>query len=660
MKHVFGAAFEAVLAAAQRPPGNEGSPFWLPRRSLGGLRRNFVTFLLLAGLSLSVGGCKEEGTVIVRSITFKGVTAVEESQLRSALATRQSSRLPWGRKLLFDRSRLDADLQRIVAFYSDRGYPEARVTGVDVKLNDEKDEVQVTLTIAEGDPVLVTGVDFAGFEVIPPGHLDVLRKRIPLKAGRPRDRQEVNASRDLAINELRDHGYPYGKVSVNEVGGARAVALAFTADPGLLAHFGPVEIVGNKTVSDRVIRRQLTIRPGDLYRRSVIQDTQSRLYAMALFQFVNIETLDPERQEPDVRTRVTVAEGKHQRFNLGVGYGTEEKARVDGDYHHVNFLGGARSAGVRARWSSLDRGVRVDFTQPYIFTPHFSFGAEGQQWYTFTPAYQSTVTGGKLTLTHRSSRQTSWSASLVNERDSSAIADALLSDPQLYTKLRTDLIALGLDPTTHRQEGTLNAVDFDLQRSTADNLLNASRGYQLAVHAESAGKLIPGTFSYSAITADGRHYVPVGKRFVVADHLQLGAIDPAGGDQHQVPFAKKYFLGGASSIRGWGRYEVSPLVDGLPIGGNGLLAASSELRAALRGALGGVAFVDAGNVWATARAIDVKDLRYAVGIGLRYRTAIGPVRFDFGYQLNPIDGLIVNGTPQSRRWRIHFSIGQAF
>src|SRR5712692_2597916 len=142
-------------------------------------------FLLLAGLSLSVGGCKEEGTVTVRSITFKGVTAVDESQLRSALATRQSSRLPWGRRFLFERSRLDADLQRIVAFYADRGYPDARVTGVDVKINEEKDEVQVTLTVAEGEPVLGTGVDFVGCEVIPPGHLDVLRKRMPLKVGRP-------------------------------------------------------------------------------------------------------------------------------------------------------------------------------------------------------------------------------------------------------------------------------------------------------------------------------------------------------------------------------------------------------------------------------------------------------------------------------------------
>jgi outer membrane protein insertion porin family len=622
------------------------------------LMRRLCVFAFLA-CAMVAAGCKEEGSVKVHSLNFKGVKAVDESRLKAALATHQSSKLPWGRKRYFDRTRFDADLQRIQAFYADRGYPDAHVTGFDVKLNGKQDAVDVTVSIDEGQPVKVASITFDGFEQIPEKHMNDLKKRVPLKVGQPRDRQVVITTHEMALNELRDHGYPYAKVATREDDGpdGKSAALTFGAEPGKLAHFGAVEIAGNKSVSDRVIQRELAFRPGDLYQRSLVQETQRRLYGMELFQFATVEPLNQEQQPPEVPTRVTVAEGNHQRVNFGVGYGTEEKARIDSEYHHVNFFGGARSAGAHARWSSLDRGVRLDFTQPYFLAPHLSFGLEGQQWYAYTPAYRSITSGGKMTLTHRGSKETSWSVSMTSERDSSAIATNVLGD----LTLRNNLIALGLDPRTGQQSGTLNALGFDFQHSTADNVLNAHRGYQVAFHTEEAGKLLPGTFNYFAISADGRHYLPFSDKIVLATRLQLGNIDAGANDLTRVPFSKKYFLGGATSIRGWGRYEVSPLSgSGLPIGGDSMLAMSAELRAILKGNLGVVLFLDAGNVWAASWGIKPGDLRYAVGPGLRYQTPVGPIRFDFGYQLNPISGLLVNGAPQSRRWRIHFSIGQAF
>ncbi len=190
-------------------------------------------------------------------------------------------------------------------------------------------------------------------------------------------------------------------------------------------------------------------------------------------------------------------------------------------------------------------------------------------------------------------------------------------------------------------------------------MLDAHRGYQIAFHTEQAGRIVPGTFNYYAASADGRHYLPLGDNLVVATRAQIGSINAVGAESTNVPFSKKYFLGGSTSVRGWDRFEISPLSSGLPIGGDSMLALSAELRASLRGNLGGVVFIDAGNVWADPFDFDLTDLRYAVGPGLRYRTPIGPVRFDFGWQLNPIPGLLVNGKP-SRPWRMHFSIGQAF
>jgi outer membrane protein assembly complex protein YaeT len=621
------------------------------------MRSSLAAFALLA-LAILPAGCKENGTVEVRSITFNGVKAVAHSRLENALATRESAKLPWGKKRFFDRARFDTDLKRIQAFYADRGFPDARVTSFDAKLNGKQDAVDVTVTIEEGEPIRIAAVEFVGFDTIPSDHLNDLKERMPLKVGDPRDRQLVVTTHEMALNELRDHGFPYAKVTTAESdsGAGRTVTVTYTAAPGQIAYIGTIEISGNRSVADNVIRRELTFKPGDLYQRSEMQKSQRRLYGLELFQFANVEALNPEQEPAEVPVRVTIAEGKHQRVNFGVGYGTDEKARVDAEYHHVNFLGDARSAGAHARWSSLDRGVRVDFTQPYFFRPRYSLNAEGQHWLTFTPAYDSVVTGGKLIGTHRISERMSWSVSETNERVVSSITPSALNDPAL----RNDLIALGLDPRTGQQAGTLSSLGIDLQRSTADNLLNARRGYEIALHAEEAGRLLPSTFNYYAATLDGRHYLPIGENIVLASRIGVGNIRPVGLDATNVPFSKKFFLGGATTIRGWGRYEVSPLAGGVPVGGDSMFLFSEEIRAAIRGKFGVVLFLDTGNVWADSGGIRLDDLRYAVGPGLRYQTPIGPIRLDFGWQLNPIDGLIVNGSLQNRRWRLHFSIGQAF
>src|SRR5690242_4376247 len=125
--------------------------------------RNALKVLALIAVSLLVVSCKEEGSISVHSLKFEGVAAVDESRLRDALATRQSAKLPWGRKRFFDRARFDEDLQRLQAFYADRGYPDARVTAFKVDLNDKQDAVDILVTIEEGDPVLIAAINFVGF-----------------------------------------------------------------------------------------------------------------------------------------------------------------------------------------------------------------------------------------------------------------------------------------------------------------------------------------------------------------------------------------------------------------------------------------------------------------------------------------------------------------
>ena len=140
-----------------------------------------------------------------------------------------------------------------------------------------------------------------------------------------------------------------------------------------------------------------------------------------------------------------------------------------------------------------------------------------------------------------------------------------------------------------RRAARRRAIAFDINRNTTNNLLDANRGYVLAGHLEQAGKWLWGTYNYWEVTAEARHYMPVARSFVCANRLHLGTDRRAGRCRPNVPFFKRYFLGGATSIRGWGRFEVSPLSGfGLPIGGLSMLEGSSEVRhAAVRKARGG-------------------------------------------------------------------------
>jgi outer membrane protein insertion porin family/translocation and assembly module TamA len=641
------------------------------------LRRLPLVPVALFLLAVASSGCKEESGIKVTSFKFVGLNGVTDGQLKSVLATSPSSFLPWGEKHYFSRDQFNGDLKRIEAFYRDRGYPDARVASYDVKLNRDQTAAAITVTISEGEPITVERITFEGFDPLPEQHRQSLTANLPLKEGQPLDRALLQSSREAALDEFKDHGFPYATVKLAESAGTsdRQRLITIHAEPGQLTRFGPLQIQGNASVSDRIIRRQLTFRPGQIYQESKVVDSQRRLYTMELFQFASVKA-DTQERAAEIPTRVLVKEGKHRKVTFGLGYGSEERARAEIDWRHVNFFGGARIADVTARYSALDRGVKVNLTEPYFVTRNYSLTLSGQFWHSDEPAFVLDTTGGRVTVTRRFGRATggpgskqapatSVSFGYANEYEDSRITEEALADPAF----RDDLIALGLNPTGIGQEDPgvtkgLNSVLFaDAGRNTTGNLLDARKGYVATMHVERSGGFLRGDYDYYEVLFEGRYYQALGSRAVLAVRARGGSVDGlfSGGTQLPVPFFKRYFLGGSSNLRGWGRFDVSPLSGtGYPIGGQTTMNVATELRVPLFGKLGGVLFLDAGNVWLAPWDFNVTDLRYDVGPGVRYDTPIGPLRVDVGFQLNPIDGLQVNGKPESRHFRIHFSIGQAF
>lgn len=624
--------------------------------------------MILAAATLAgVAGCKH-GDVKVTSLTFKGNSAMPDSRLRAVLATQSSGWLPWSPKHYFDRAEFDRDLKRLAAFYADRGYPDARLTDVDVDLNDEGNTVALTITIDEGEPLVANSVTLDGVaDLTLPDRVRRSLDDLPLKAGLPRDMDLVTASKDRVASILRDNGYAYAQVRASETNaGPGRVDVRFETTAGPLAHFGDIAINGGEDVGRQVVRRELTFKTGDLYRERKLTESQRQLTGIEFFEFAHVTPRLDGAPTDAVPVTITIAEAKPRQIQFSVGYGSEERARAGITARHLNFLGGAKTATGELKYSSLDAGGRATLGIPSLIRPGLGLLFTGSAFHTTDRTYVSDAFGGSASLhfehdergddaNRRRASRSVYDLQYVNEYLRYRVnEEALASLTQT-----SDLISLGLDPVKGNGTGTRAAIAFDSTRSRLDQRSDPRRGYLISGHLEHAAPWLGGTFRYDEATVETRAYVPLGRRLAVAGRVHAGALFAK--SDVDVPFSQRYFLGGSTSVRGWGRYEISPLSDsGIPVGGRRLLELSLDVRVPLTEKISAVAFVDAGSVWGLDVGRPLDGLRKAVGLGARYYTPVGAVRVDVGYQLNPIDGLRLNGEPSTRRWRIHFGLGQAF
>ena len=612
--------------------------------------------------------CHEEGDVRVASVSFEGNKAFSGGRLSDVIVTRASGWLPWARPRYFNRSVFETDLARIKSFYDDRGYPDARVTSTDITFNEKRDAVGLRIHIDEGTPVIVERVAFTGLDQAPPDVSEALES-VPLRAGMPRDRQLVAATRERVAFLLRDHGHPNARAESREAPGSqpKRVVVTIAATPGQAATFGDVSVVGLSSVHESLVRRTLSFEADETYRESLVLESQRRLRKLGIFEFAHVRS-DPQAEATREASRlpmvVTLREGRPTRTEFGLGYGSEDGPRGSARWEHLNFLGDARRFTVDARYSTRVRGAGVDFVEPYFLTPTVSFGANVGSWWTDEPTHTARNRGGRFGITWRrsSERGTDLDPSehvvrfgFRSESLRFAIDPATRDDLSQFEQL----IALGLDPVTGKGSGRLAALEVQLARTALDRLADPRSGHALSLIVRHAAPWLGGTYRYDEAIAEGRLFVPLGEQNVWATRVRVGAIlaDSAA----PVPISERYFLGGSTTLRGWGRYQVAPLTPtGLPVGGRAMLDMSTEWRVRVRGAVGAALFVDAGNVWAGVEGLGAGKLRVDVGPGLRWLSPLGIVRADLGIQLTPIDGLLVNGAPETRKWRLHFSIGHPF
>ncbi len=354
---------------------------------------------------------------------------------------------------------------------------------------------------------------------------------------------------------------------------------------------------------------------------------------------------------PEVPVRVTVAEGKHRKVSTGVGYGTEEHGRARIRWDHVNFFGGAQT-GRRRRQVVVARSWRP------ARLPRTVFPAAGRLAQLRRPGLagvragllDSNQLGGRDRRSATSRRQqTFWTMSLINEYQRSGIDAG--GARGFHHPRRSDRAR----PRPARRRVAGHAVGGGVRHRAQHHDATCSTpasGYVVNAHVEQAGKWLCGTYNYWSATAEAPP--------LPADR-DAGSSSPTGCASARLPptgddRGQRAVLQALLPRRGVEHPRLGPLRGQSAQRLRLARSAASRCwrdrpRSASRSGASSApsAFVDYGNVWAESW-----DLRrratcaYAVGPGLRYQTPIGPARIDVGYQLNPIDGLLVNGEPQKR------------
>jgi outer membrane protein assembly factor BamA len=379
--------------------------------------------------------------------------------------------------------------------------------------------------------------------------------------------------------------------------------------------------------------------PGDVFRRSAIERTQQRIGSTGLFKSVEIRAHDIDAQPAEVPTLITVEERTPWQWNLGLGYASGERLGLDARISHLNVFGSAERVDLQGRLSRIERTVETAFTDTDAWHPALSLSLQARHREIDERSFFVMSRGGQAAVGWQ------WTSELST---TGAYAIALE---------RSDVDA-SLDPLLGLQDGMLSAWSLDVDHRT---LTDDSTARALSLHVEQAGGWMPGTFNYFSVAGDARQYRHVYRgRVVFAARLRLGTIDAMGADA-DIPLLKRFFLGGSNDMRGWGAYELSPLsASGEPVGGTSMLTATGEARVSIVKRLRAAVFIEAGNAWRSPWTVRLGDLRYDAGPGVRVDTPFGLIRVDFGYQLRPVEGLRLDGKPQSSRWRLSFGIGEAF
>lgn len=598
----------------------------------------------------------------------------------------------------FSRSLLQRDIEAIEELYRSNGF---RNIVVDDRVQDDYQgkpgNIAVFIDINEGRPTLVSELIVNGIESIP---AQPLLAKLASVQGQPFSDVSVATDRDLILAEYFDAGYQDARFRwvPAPTDDPNQIRVEYEIEEGQPVIVRRPIVSGLNHTKEWIVFPAIEVTPGEPLSQSDLFDSQRRLYDLGIFSKVEVGLQNPQGEEQNRTVLVQLEEAR--RWTLGFGAGAEI-AQIGGDagpdtplgkaafsprgtieVTRLNVRGIAHTMSIRTRFSQLQ--------QRALFTYEAPRWLGSDRWHmTISSLFDSarnvrTFQGSRLEGAFQLRQRPSRDLTLLYRytyRRNTIDPDSLQIDP--------NLIPLASRPV---RVSLLSATAI---RDRRDDPTDATRGSYNTLDLSLASGYWGSEPDFMRVLAQNATYHRFTPRVVFARTFQLGVMLPSGGFPNEseigldfasnpdprIPISERFFAGGANSHRGFPINQAGPRdpTTGFAIGGGALMVNSLELRFPLIGAdIGGVLFHDAGNLYSKPGRISFKSsqrefiengrtagfdfdyMEHAVGVGLRYRTPIGPVRLDLAYSLNPPRFVTTTNVQRISHLQFHFSLGQTF
>jgi translocation and assembly module TamA len=467
------------------------------------------------------------------------------------------------------------------------------------------------------------------------------RAQLGFKTGAPARAEDVLAAQARLLDALRNEGYALAEVptpTVIEDPAADALDVTYNVTTGPRVDFGEIAVNGLHTVNREFIEHRLLIHTGEQYSPQAIEKARADLVSLGVFRSVLVKTADRLDAEGRIPVEFDVVEGPAHAVSVGAAYSTDLGANLTTSWSDRNLFGNAEqlnlSAGVQGGGTAI-KGPANYATAQFI-KPDF--------------------------LERDQSLQVDLSAvrqDLLAYFQKGVSADVLVK--RTFLSNWSASIGLSGEAENITQEGvtrdyTLVGVPIVVKYDSTNSLLDPTRGVRAALTATPTLSLGSSHAVFVPMQLSGSTYLDLSSlwsnpgRSVVALRGLLGAAE--GASQFELPPDQRFYAGGSGTVRGYEYQSIGPqFSDGTPEGGTAIVAGTVEYRQRILANYGFAAFVDGGQVVAQGSPFS-GGLRFGAGLGFRYYTSFGPIRFDVGVPLTRI--------PNGGSFEIYIGIGQAF